>query len=169
MSKFYDGVRMFYTKATQYVKSTFPLNDTVLQHAKFVNFEKRADVGFDSVEYFVHRFPYLHALTTPIEMDILQEEFVSYQLLSDTDIPHHVWEEAKVHEDEAAYYRIDTLWGLIRQIQTVGSTALNFCRLIQVVKAVLVIPQSNASEERVFSMVRKNKTPFRPSLSLDHF
>ena len=32
---------------------------------------------------------------------------------------------------------------------------------------VLVIPHSNASEERVYSMVHTNKTPFRPSLSLD--
>ena len=31
---------------------------------------------------------------------------------------------------------------------------------------VLIIPHSNAAEERVFSMVRKNKTLFR-SLSLD--
>ena len=33
--------------------------------------------------------------------------------------------------------------------------------------SVLVVPHSNASEERVFSMVRNNKTPFRPSLGLD--
>ena len=32
---------------------------------------------------------------------------------------------------------------------------------------VLVIHHSNASEEMVFSMVRKNKTSLRPSLALD--
>ena len=32
---------------------------------------------------------------------------------------------------------------------------------------LMVIPHSNADEERVFSMVRKNKTPFRPSLSFE--
>uniref|UniRef100_A0A1X7VF41 HAT C-terminal dimerisation domain-containing protein n=1 Tax=Amphimedon queenslandica TaxID=400682 RepID=A0A1X7VF41_AMPQE len=32
---------------------------------------------------------------------------------------------------------------------------------------VLVIPHSNAEEKRVFSLVRKNKTRFRPSLKLD--
>ena len=31
-------------------------------------------------------------------------------------------------------------------------------------KLVLTIPHSNAQEERLFSMVRKNKTAFRPSL-----
>lgn len=29
---------------------------------------------------------------------------------------------------------------------------------------VLLIPHSNAQEERIFSMVRKNKTAFRPNL-----
>ena len=32
---------------------------------------------------------------------------------------------------------------------------------------VLVLPHSNAAEERVFSMVTKNETAFRPSLKLD--
>ena len=52
-------------------------------------------------------------------------------------------------------------------MQKVDSIELKFRRLIQVAKVVLVIPHSNAAEERVFSMVRKNKTPFRSSLSLD--
>ena len=30
-----------------------------------------------------------------------------------------------------------------------------------------MLPHSNADEERVFTMVRKNKTPFRSSLSMD--
>ena len=38
-----------------------------------------------------------------------------------------------------------------------------FSQLCKVAKLVLVIPHSNA-EERVFSMVRKNKMVFRPSL-----
>ena len=38
-----------------------------------------------------------------------------------------------------------------------------FNQLCQVAKLVLVIPHSNATEKRVFSMVRKNKTAFRPS------
>ena len=46
-------------------------------------------------------------------------------------------------------------------------SCLVFSELQQVVKSVLVIPNSSASEERVFSMVRKNKTLFRPSLGLE--
>ena len=42
-----------------------------------------------------------------------------------------------------------------------------FSRLTRVAKLVLILPHSNASEERIFSMVTKNKTTFRPNLKLD--
>ena len=74
---------------------------------------------------------------------------------------------AKVGDDENIYYCMDAIWGYLSKIQVIGSSELKFGRLGKVARAVLVIPHSNASEERVFSMVRKNKTPFRPSLGLD--
>ena len=39
--------------------------------------------------------------------------------------------------------------------------------LFKVVKLALVLPHSNASEERVFSIVRKNKTKFRASMGFN--
>lgn len=51
--------------------TTYPLNDELLCHASFLNFEKRTNVGFDSIEYFVTRYPHLHALTIPREMELL--------------------------------------------------------------------------------------------------
>lgn len=167
VTQFYKGVRMFYTKAVMYIKSTFPLKDDLLRHARSLNFEKRGEVSFDTVESFVHRFPYLHALRESYEMALLQDEFISYQLLNNAEIPPEVWAEAKIGEDEEAYYQIDTIWGHLCKILNVGSSEPRFKRLAQVAVSVLVIPHSNASEERVFSMVRKNKTPFRPSLGLD--
>jgi len=67
---------------------------------KFINFENREECDFDSVEYFVHRFSHLQDLTIASEMELLQEEFISYQLLHDMDIPSRIWDEAKVGEDE---------------------------------------------------------------------
>ena len=164
---FHKGVRNFYTTRTQYIIKMYPLNDEILKHARFVNFERRDQISFDSVQFFVHRFPHLHSLTSPGEVEMLQEEFLSYQLQSDADIPDEVWEEAKVNENEDVYYRADVLWSHLCKIQIIGSSQLKFLRLAQVAKVVLVIPHSNASEERVFSMVHKNKTPFHPSLGLD--
>ena len=42
--------------------------------------------------------------------------------------------------------------------------ALKFQRLATVALLVLTLPHSNAEEERVFSLVTKNKTKFRPSI-----
>ena len=63
------------------------------------------------MESFANRLLHLHSLKESHEMELLQEEFVSYQLLSDTDIPSEVWAEAKVGEDQEAY-QIDILGGI---------------------------------------------------------
>ena len=45
-----------------------------------------------------------------------------------------------------------------------AENALLFPRLWKVVKLILTIPHSNAEEERVFSIARKNKMCFGPKL-----
>lgn len=47
------------------------------------------------------------------------------------------------------------------------SSARRFRYLVNVAELVLVLPHSNAGEERLFSMVRKNKTDSRSALKLD--
>ena len=42
-------------------------------------------------------------------MELLQEEFIRYQLQRDADIFDEVWEKAKVNEDEDVYNRVDVL------------------------------------------------------------
>ena len=74
MTKFYAGMRTFYTKATEYIKTTYLLKDDVLLHAKF---ERREECGFDSVELFVHCYSHLQGLTIASEMELLNEEFIS--------------------------------------------------------------------------------------------
>lgn len=79
-----------------------------------------------------------------------------------------MWQKAIVKvDDEITYVQINVLWNYIFSMKVIGSTELKFSKLQKLVKSVLVIPNSNASEESVFSMVRKNKTPFRPSLGLE--
>ena len=98
-------------------------------------------------------------------MDALSEEFIAYQLLQDEDIPSHVWDKATVVADDDGheYYRMDILWHHISTLKSLDGRA-RFSRLSKLAMLVLVIPHSNAEEERIFSMVRKNKTAFRPSL-----
>ena len=77
VKKFYKGVRQFYVKSVNYIIDTYPMTDEVLHHARFLNFDKRLSIGFDSIEFFVGRFPFLLPLAAPNEMEALQEEFVS--------------------------------------------------------------------------------------------
>ena len=64
-----------------------------------MNFEKRAECTFDSVEFFCAKYSNLLQLT-PSQMDKLQEEFIDYQLLDKSEIPEVVWKEALMFEDE---------------------------------------------------------------------
>lgn len=103
---------------------------------------------------------------TPCELDGVLEEFVDYQMLQDDDIPSDIWERAAIAVDEGTsvtHYRMDIIWNHLSSMKAPDGT-LRFHRLCQIAKLVMVIPHSNAQEERVFSMVRKNKTSFRPSL-----
>ena len=58
---------------------------------------------------------------------------------------------------------MDIVWHYIASMKMPDS-ALRFPRLSRIALLVLTIPHSNAEEERLFSMVRKNKTAFRSSL-----
>lgn len=87
-----------------------------------------------------------------------------YQLMEDSKIPDNIWDTATVKEEDGkCYYRMDILWHFLSKLKMPDGSCC-FGRLAKVAKLVLVIPHSNAEEERVFSMVRKNKTAFRPSL-----
>ena len=78
-----------------------------------------------------------------------------------------MWESALTKVDEVqSYYRMDKIWSYLGSA-THPDGVLRFHRLAKVAKLVLILPHSNASEERVFSMVTKNKTMFRPNLRLD--
>lgn len=103
---------------------------------------------------------------TPSMLNELEEQFLQYQSLTENDIPDHVWDSASVSADEPAsadrHYRMDVLWGHLGTM---------FPQLSEIALSVLVIPHSNAVEERVFSMVRKNLNEFisrlEPSGSLN--
>ena len=101
----------------------------------------------------------------PRELDKLSEELVEYQLMQNEDISQEVWKEAAITDDHegTVYRRMDIIWHHISSMKAADGS-LRFPQLSCVAKLVLVILHSNAQEKRMFSMVRKNKTAFRPSL-----
>ena len=111
--------------------------------------------------HYFYRYTNLLPFEKPSEFDSLTKEFIEYQLLRDSDIPDHVMESCKTDRGDL---KLDSLWSFIRQMNDHAENALLFPRLWKVVRFILTIPHSNAGEERVFSIVRKNKTCFRPRL-----
>ena len=143
---FYKAVRRYFCKACEYIIAKFPLKSDVLGHAKVANILKRPEMSFESVEFFMDRFPALKA-----DKDEVQLEFLRYQV---EPLPDNV----------LSCERADVAWHLISQLRY-GDGKPKFLKLATVILGVLVIPHSNASSERVFSCVRKNRTEFRPNLS----
>ena len=65
------------------------------------------------------------------------------------DAPQHIWDEAFVKDtSQPDHYFMDMVWGYLRQ---------RFSLLSEIALAILVVPYSNAANERVFSMIRKEK------------
>ena len=60
--------------------------------------------------------------------------------------------------------KLDSLWRFIEEMTDHAENTLLFPRLWKVVTLILTFPHSDAEEERIFSIVRKNKTCFRQRL-----
>ena len=69
-----------------------------------------------------------------------------------------------MHEDDfISHHRTDMIWSFIHTICS-NSGSKRFEKLFKVANIILTIPHSNAGEERVFNMVKLNKTPTRSCL-----
>lgn len=113
------------------------------------------------------RYPSLLQFTSASEVNSLEDEFLQYQLLEKSHIEDNVWQAALVVDDESSqHHRLDKVWAHLSQMRT-PDNSLMFNKLSKVALLVLTLPHSNAEEERIFSMITKNKSKFRPSLKLD--
>lgn len=119
--------------------------------------------------YLFFQICYTVTVLVPSKLNQLQEEFIDYQLMESNEVPDDVWEAALVKDDsekEIQYHRMDIIWASLASMNSPYGRP-RFPMLGNVAKLVLVLPHSNAEEERLFSLVRKNKTAFRPNLKLD--
>ena len=164
---FYIAVRGFYATAATYALANLPLKDEVLQNSQFINFGNRASATITQVSYFLERFPTLLNCSSVAELNKIEDEFLQYQLMRESDIPECVWQCALVVEDqETRHHRMDIIWSHMKTMKHPDGSP-KFEKLADVALLVLTLPHSNAEEERVFSLVTKNKTKFRANLKLD--
>lgn len=108
------------------------------------------------------RYPDLLPYCSALEMEELSQEFNDFVMLEEGDIPSAVREGAKAETSDGRY-RADVIWNFIHCMKRPDGQS-QFPRLSNIALLVLTIPHSNATEERVFSLIRKNKTAFRPNL-----
>ena len=71
------------------------------------------------------------------------------------------------NKQRSVHSRVDVLWYYLFQIKIAGTSLSGFKLLTIIALIVLVISHSNANQERLFSIARKNKTNSRSSLKLD--
>jgi len=156
---FFKAAKSFSIRAVEYLLKWCPLRDELLSNATWLDFEHKLQKNFDSVEFFVLKYKQIFS-------DMSIEQFLNYQLLTEEDIPKEVKERMGLSE-ENPHGRIDVLWGFLRGVKTPGTSSFEFNLLFKVAEAVMTIPHSNAPEERIFSLINKNKTPSRSSLKID--
>ena len=146
--QFYADVRKFFTTAVQYMLKKFPFGDKLLISAAVADPKSRAKTTFSQLTYFLDRYP---CLSHGTERDQLEHEFKTYQM---SPLP-----ELSQRPDEA--------WDTIGSMQSPMTNEKCFENLAKVMKGILTIFHSNADCERVFSLVTKNKTQFRPRMSTE--
>lgn len=171
-SQFVKGAKVFYTTAVSYALSHLPFDDEVLLNAQFVNIENRLEANFSHVAYLVERFNDHLPYSDVKSQELLFTQFTKFQTMPGSAIPVHISEDAKVREKNddnytIEYYRMDKLWAYLSHVRDSVTGHLSYSLLVNVSKLVLTLPHSNADEERIFSLVKMNKTDFRSALSLD--
>ena len=114
-----------------------PIDNSVFNHSVFVDISKRDVTSFDDVLYFVEKFKFDY---DPAKLNALSEHFLDYKMLNDHDISNAVRQNGcNYYNEKNKYYKVDILWGYFGEMK----------------------------ETRVFSIVKKNKTPFRTSMGFN--
>ena len=148
IAEFYVVVKTFYENGIEYIKKKLPLHNELLQKVEVADVSLRTKSSFSQVTYLVKRFPCL--LPQGCSLDELELEFSAFQTC---ELPDY----------EKTELRIDHMWIEIGKMKDEAGV-LMFKNISFFMLGILTIPHSNAACERVFSVVRKNKTEQRASL-----
>jgi len=145
---FYRDVRNYYATSCSYMIKMFPFGNEVLVNATFLNLAKQTAIKYSQLRFFCDRFNILNIN----ELDDLEKEFQLFLIEQfSTDIMN--------------CSRIDQAWHLISQIKSPASGMSKYGTICKVARLVVIMYHSNSDCERMFSVVNKNKTEFRSSLS----
>ncbi|KAL5017913.1 hypothetical protein ScPMuIL_003635 [Solemya velum] len=148
-TEFFNAVRGYYAVAIKYILDKFPIQDDLLIHAEVADPSKRNSAKFQSLKYFTSRFPRL--LQPEAEGD-------TDDLMNKLEMQFLLYQVAELPASLESLKRVDEVWSQLQQDS-------QYTLLSSVMLGILTLPHSNADSERVFSVVRKNQTVFRPNAS----
>lgn len=160
VKKFYQEVRSFFIRALNYVTEMFPHDDVVVNNAIVLDVGNRSKATFENVYALLDRFP---GIVEEDEVTTLENEFLEYQLLDDSELPDT---SLVMADGTVENRRIDEVWSQIFEMKNFVTGLKRFPTLAKFITAILLIPHSNAHCERLFSMVRKNRTESRSSTAV---
>ncbi|CAN7981898.1 unnamed protein product, partial [Ixodes pacificus] len=146
--QFFEAVRRYMATACDYVRLKFPLAHDALSNACVADLKSIKTMSFRNVLFLAEWFPAL----LPVEqqefkhkaLNFLEMELMKLQAF---DIPP-----------------ADVQWNTISHIKGADGL-LKFGHTSAVMLGILSIPHSNAECERQFSVIKKNRTQFRTSMS----
>ena len=149
IAKFYDSVRAGYAAAVQKLFKKFPFSNDTLRAVQLLNPHARQKVSEREVLEVAEKFM---KDASDEHLDELLDEWKMYQAASNLpQIPDNA--------DE-----LDIWWcSLLKRSDGVGKPL--FMELAKLIRILLILPYNQAPVERLFSMLRKIDTKFRPSLS----
>ena len=104
-------------------------------------------------------------LSDSIDTNNLEEQFLTYQLLVEGDIPTTVKECVGLSQED--YFRVVVMWTYLKNVKKPGSNECELDMLFSIAEVVITILHLNAGQERIFSLINKNKTSSHSSLNLD--
>ncbi|KAA0723999.1 hypothetical protein E1301_Tti023113 [Triplophysa tibetana] len=149
--QFFNDARAFYVRSFQKVKEKFPMRDQILTNLTVVNPENQDDVKPEQILTLAERFPNVIKADAREQLNVEILDYVSTNL--ETLVPNY------------KNSPVDEFWGKLSKVRSVSSGQLRFREICQLMKVLLVLPNSNCDVERAFSIVRHIKTEFRSQMS----
>lgn len=147
---FFTKVRSYFVKVCKYIQLKFPLDDPVLKAFEIADLKLQKSAKVSSLTNLLHKFPSMMPNDASLDDVILE-----YSLYQVEEIPVEILSEE----------RIDSQWVKVANIKN-ENEAVKFKHLPKIMLRILTVPHSNAESERLFSMVRKNRTDFRASMEM---
>ncbi len=150
-TEFYKDARAFYLRSFQKVKEKFPVGDQILTNLSVVNPDHQEDVTPEKILALARRSPNV------IKADAMEQLHL--------EVPDYLSSNLEALVPNYKNLPVDEFWGKLSKVTSVSTGQLGFRELCQLMKLLLVLPNSNCDMERTFGMVCHIKTEFRSQMS----